>query len=73
MYEIFCETLEVEHLNLELDTTAADIDEWDSFNHINLIVAIENEFQIKFALSEIEELKNVGEMIDLIDLKLNDK
>jgi acyl carrier protein len=50
-------------------TTAADIFGWDSLTHINLIVAIEGEFKIKFTLVEIKPLKNVGDMLDLIQSK----
>ena len=47
-------------------TTAEDIEEWDSFNHINIIMQIEKDFNIKFALGELQELQNVGDMINLI-------
>ena len=47
-------------------TNAEDIEEWDSFNHINLVSAIESEFGIRFALGELQELENVGNMIDLM-------
>ena len=55
---------------LQDSTTAADIEDWDSLMQINLIVAIEEEFQIKFKLSEVEKLRNVGEMIDAIAGKI---
>ena len=51
--------------------TANDIDEWDSMMHINLIVGCEREFGVKFALSEIADLQNVGELESLIIRKLN--
>ncbi len=51
-------------------TTSEDIEDWDSFEHINLIVAIESEFKISFDMGEIPKLKNVGEMVDLILSKL---
>jgi acyl carrier protein len=51
----------------ELD--ASMVEEWDSFAQITLIIAIEEEFGIKFALSELEGLKNVGQMLELIDRK----
>ena len=50
-------------------TTAADVDGWDSLSHINLIVAIEREFRIKFTTSEVVSLKNVGELVDLVAKK----
>ena len=48
------------------DLTASDIDEWDSLTHINLIVAIEKEFDISFTLDELEQQNNVGDTIDMI-------
>jgi acyl carrier protein len=49
--------------------TAADVEDWDSLNHINLIVAIEREFKIKFTTAEIAGLKNAGNLIDLVGRK----
>ena len=67
--EIFRDIFEDENLILEESTNSNDIDDWDSLNHINLVVAIESELKIKFNLDELTELKNVGAMIDLIILK----
>lgn len=50
--------------------TAKDVPEWDSLNHVRLVVSIEQEFGVKFTLSEITELKNVGELAILIQKKL---
>jgi acyl carrier protein len=52
-------------------TSAESIDEWDSLNHISLVTAIEKEFKIKFGITELQDLKNVGEMLDLIKRKLH--
>jgi acyl carrier protein len=49
--------------------TAADVENWDSLNHIDMIVAIESEFKIKFTTSDVTSLKNVGELIALVDKK----
>lgn len=68
--EIFIDVLDVEEIELKRETTAHDIDEWDSLSHIMLIVAIEKHFKIKFTSREIQSWKNVGEMIDCIDTKL---
>ena len=66
---LFKEVLENEDIVLTNDTTAHDIDEWDSINHIYLVVEIEKHFAIKFSSSEILEWKNVGEMIDSVKAK----
>jgi acyl carrier protein len=55
---------------LNRETTADDIDAWDSLSHMNLVMAIEMEFNIRFALGELQTLKNVGNLSDLIDRKL---
>ena len=48
------------------ETTAADIEDWDSLEHINLMVAIEKDFGMRFNMAEVTGLKNVGEMVDVI-------
>lgn len=47
-------------------TTADDIEDWDSLEHITLISAVEKEFKVKFKMGEISSMKNVGEMADII-------
>ena len=47
-------------------TTAKDIEDWDSFEHINLVVAIEDEFDFKIPMGKVLTMKNVGEMVDII-------
>jgi acyl carrier protein len=51
--------------------TADDIEDWDSLSHIRFMVAIEKEFGVRFTSAEIEDTKNVGELVDLILAKLN--
>ena len=48
------------------ETTANDIEDWDSLEHINLVVAVEKKFNIKFNMGEVNNMKNVGEMADII-------
>ena len=52
------------------DTVADDIDGWDSLEHINLIAAVEQEFGVKFTMGQVVTMKNVGEMVRLIEEKL---
>ena len=52
------------------ESNAATVEDWDSLAHVNLVTAIEKKYKIKFALGELQELKNVGDMIDLIEAKL---
>ena len=63
---VFRDVFDNPALVLTYETTADDIEDWDSYNHINLIVAAEARFGIKFLTSELESLKNVGEFVDLI-------
>ena len=63
---IFRDIFDDSQLNIVESTNAEDIEDWDSLNHINLVVAIEKHFDIKFALGELQTLKDVGAMIDLM-------
>lgn len=70
--EIFCDVLDLEEVNLEDSTTADDVDGWDSLAHINLIVAIERNFKCKFTMNEVVNLKNVGQLADLVISKITE-
>ena len=63
--------LELEDFNFVDETTAKQVPNWDSLNHINVILAVEKEFKIKFKGAEILRIKNVGELQQLIDTKLS--
>jgi acyl carrier protein len=49
--------------------TAQDVEQWDSLTHIDLIVALEHEFRVKFTTGEVSKLKNVGDLVSLIQSK----
>ena len=68
--EVFRDLLDNDSILLQRGTTANDIEEWDSLAHISLIVAVEKEFNVKFDIFELKSLGNVGEMVDLIKLKI---
>jgi len=67
---IFQDVLDLPDLRLEPGSNAQSVEGWDSLAHVNLVVAIEKHYRIKFALGELQTLKNVGEMADLIKKKL---
>ncbi len=64
--EVFRDFFDDEDIELDEETTADDIDDWDSLNHITLIGAVEAEFGVKFTMGEVSGMKNVGEMADII-------
>ncbi|MCI9083646.1 MAG: acyl carrier protein [Lachnospiraceae bacterium] len=64
--KVFCQVFDDEDLRITEETTAADIEDWDSLEHINLIVACEKKFSMKFDISEIAKMKNVGDMAKMI-------
>ena len=68
--EIFMDVFDLDEVDLFEDTTADDIDEWDSLEHINLIEAVEKEFGMKFKMGEVSTMKNVGEMVKIIKSRI---
>lgn len=71
LIDIIRDVLDDETIVLTRETTANDVEDWDSLAHISIIVAIEKEFKVKFDLYELKPLKNVGEMVDLILVKVS--
>jgi len=67
---VFRDVFDDDSLVITPQTTATDIPGWDSFAHINLIIATEGLFKIKFKTSEIESLRNVGHLVEVISAKL---
>lgn len=63
--EVFSDVFD-EKITVNPRTTAKDIEEWDSLNHITLIDAVESEFGVRFSMGEVSGMKNVGEMAEII-------
>jgi len=70
LQEIFRDVLDQPDLVLTRSSNASNVDDWDSLAHINLVTSIEKRYKIRFALGELQDLKDVGDMIDLIEAKL---
>jgi acyl carrier protein len=67
--EVFRDVFDDDSILVTPELTASDVDEWDSFNHIRLVVAVEKKFGMKFSAAEVQRLKNVGEFVALIQAK----
>lgn len=63
---VFREVFDDDSIVLNDNTTSDDIEDWDSFEHINLVVAVEEEFSFKIPMGKVVTMKNVGEMVDII-------
>ena len=64
--KVFRDVFDDDDITVTETTTSADIDDWDSLEHINLVAAVEQEFGIKFTMGQVVTMKNVGEMVDII-------
>ena len=69
--EIFRTLFNNSELNLDRELVATDVPGWDSFNHINLIINIEEEFGVKFTNAEIEKMQNVGDLKKILAIKIS--
>ena len=67
---VFRDVFDDETLKISDETTANDIEDWDSLSHITLISAVEEEFGYKFQMKDVLGLKNVGEMVTLLENNL---
>lgn len=64
--EVFRDIFDDDTIEVNDSTTADDIEDWDSLNHITLIDAVESEFGVRFTMGEVSGMKNVGEMAEII-------
>ncbi|NOW94985.1 acyl carrier protein [Mucilaginibacter sp. SG564] len=69
--DIFIDVLDDDTIVLTYETTANDVEEWDSLNHIQLVVAIEKQFRIRFTSQEIQSWNNVGELVNSISNRVH--
>ena len=70
LQDIFRDIFDDESIIITKETSSNDIEDWDSLAQINIIVACEAEFSVKFDMNDIAAIKNVGDMIDIIERKL---
>lgn len=67
---IFQDVFDDDTITVHEETTSADIEDWDSLEHINLVSTIEKEFGFKFTMGQVVSMKNVGEMVSIIEEKV---
>jgi acyl carrier protein len=67
--EVFQEVFEDDDLQVQSQTSAKDIDDWDSLMHVNLVLAVESRFDVRFTSTEVAGLKDVGELLELVEKK----
>lgn len=70
LQEVFRDVFDDDEIVIFEEMTAKDIEDWDSLMHIQLIVAIEKAFQVKFSTKDVKDIKNVGEFMELIQRKM---
>jgi acyl carrier protein len=68
---IFCQVFDDDDIKVAPETTANDVDGWDSLSHVNLIVAVEAHFGIRFSQKELLTFKNVGDLLKAIESKIS--
>lgn len=70
--KVFRDVFDDDEITVHDGTTAEDIEDWDSLAHIDLVVAVEDEFGIHFNMGEVNSMKDVGEMVDIILQRTNE-
>jgi acyl carrier protein len=67
--QVFRDVFDDDELNITRQTTAKDVEGWDSLMHVTLVVNVERAFKLKFSSSEVAALQTVGELLDLINAR----
>ena len=70
LQDVFRNIFDDDSLVISRNSNASNVENWDSLAHVNLVTAIEKKYKIRFALGELQELKNVGDMTDLVEKKI---
>lgn len=70
---VLCEVLENDSIKAEAGMTAKDVDDWDSFSHIRIVLGVEQAFGVKFATPEIAQFENIGQLADLVAEKISNQ
>jgi acyl carrier protein len=65
--------LKLEDWDITADTRASDVPGWDSLNHVNVIMAVERHFQVRFKGAQVLKMKNIGDLQRLVDAKLRER
>jgi len=68
---VILKQLNLDEFEINDETVAPEVPGWDSLSHVNIIVAVEEHFKVKFKSMEVLKLKNVGDLQNLVNLKLN--
>ncbi len=68
--DVFRDVFDEPEMIITRHSSADNVEDWDSLTHVNLVTAIEKKYKVKFALGELQELKDVGELLDLLAKKL---
>lgn len=66
LQDVFQDVFDDPSIVISRGTTASDVQGWDSFNHVRLIVAVEEKFKVSLSTAEVADLRNVGDLVDLI-------
>jgi acyl carrier protein len=70
---IFEEVMDVENIEIHDELSAHNVPTWDSLAHVTFIVALESHFSIRFSIQDLSDLKNIGQLVDVILQKINAK